>query len=113
MGKAFIAEMGKRIQERRKALRLSQEELAERSEITKQTVSRAENGQRELGAGNVMKIAQALEVSTDYLLTGEYTSADVQILNQKVTNLTNGQYEFLEDFVKKFIEICDEFYIGR
>lgn len=108
MGEAFLTEMGKRIQERRKALRLSQEELAERADISKQTVSRAENAQRELGAGNVRKIANALEVSADYLLTGEHTSADVLLLNQRATNLTGRQFGYLEDFVKKFIEMCDE-----
>lgn len=108
MGEAFLAEMGKRIHERRKTLRLSQEELAERAEMTKQTVSRAENGLRALGAGNVIKISKALEVSADYLLTGEYTGADVQILNKKIANLTNSQCRFLEDFIRNFVEMCKE-----
>ena len=108
MVEAFLIEMGKRIQERRKAQRLSQEDLAERAEISKQTVSRAENGQRELGAGNVAKLAQALGVSTDYLLTGKYTAADVQLLNQKAENLTSRQFGYLEDIVKTFIAMCDD-----
>ena len=111
MGEAVLAGMGKRILERRKTLGLSQEELAERADITKQTVSRVENNQRELGAGNLLKIANALDISTDYLLTGQYTGADVQILNQKVSNLTNRQHRFLEDFIKKFAEMCKEGFI--
>ena len=105
---AFLVEMGSRIRERRKTLRLSQEELAERANISKQTVSRAENAQRELGTGNLIKIAQALDVSSDYLLTGRYSDTDVQLLNQKIANLTSHQYGYLEDFVKKFVEMCDE-----
>ena len=108
MGEAFLAEMGKRIQERRKAQRLSQEELAEMADISKQTVSRAENAQRELGARNISKIAQALGVSSDYLLTGKYNDTNVQLLNQSAANLTSRQFSYLEDFVKKFIEMCDE-----
>jgi len=108
MGEAFLAEMGKRIQERRKTLRLSQEELAEMADISKQTVSRAENARRELGAGNLAKIAKALEVSSDYLLTGEHTASDVQLINQKAANLTHRQYSYLEDLTKKFIEMCAE-----
>ena len=108
MGEAFLAEMGMRILERRKALRLSQEELAERADMSKQTVSRAENAQRELGAGNLLKIAKALEVSPDYLLTGEHSESDVLRLSQRAANLTPPQFSYLEDFVKKFIEICDE-----
>ena len=107
----FLAGMGRRIQVRRKALRYSQEELAEKADISKQTVSRAENGKRELGAGNLMKIALALGISTDYLLTGEYTNDDVKILNQKITNLTTRQFEFLEDVVRNFTEMCKEGFI--
>ena len=108
MEQAFLAEMGRRIQERRKALRLSQEELAERADISKQTVSRAENAQRELGAGNLARISRALGVSSDYLLNGEYTGEDVRLLNQKTTNLTNRQFGYLEDLVKKFVDMCEE-----
>jgi len=108
MGDTFLSDMGKRIQERRKSLRISQEELAERAEITKQTVSRAENGQRELGAGNVLSIANALGVSTDYLLKGEYGTSDVLLLNQRAADLTSRQFNYLEDMVKKFIDMCDE-----
>jgi len=108
MGEAFLTEMGARILERRKALRLSQEELAERADISKQTVSRAENAQRELGARNLFKIAKALEVSPDYLLTGEYSESDALLLSQRAANLTPHQFTYLEDFIRKFIEICDE-----
>ena len=108
MEAAFLVDMGRRIRERRKTLRLSQEELAERANISKQTVSRAENAQRELGAGNLIKIAQALDVSSDYLLTGIYTGADIQLLNHKTANLTSHQYSYLKDFVNKFVEMCDE-----
>ena len=111
MDEAFLIEMGKRIQERRKTLRLTQEELAERADITKQTVSRIENGQRDIGARNLFKVAKALDISPDYLLTGEFGNADIQILNQKITNLSHRQYGFLEDFIKNFVEMCKEGFI--
>jgi transcriptional regulator with XRE-family HTH domain len=108
VGEAFLFGVGKRIRERRKALRLSQEELAESTGMSKQTVSRAENAQRELGAGNLAKIANALEVSSDYLLTGKQTGDDVLLLNQKVTGLTGRQFKYLEELVTMFIKMCDE-----
>ena len=108
MGEVFLAEMGKRIQERRKTLRLSQEELAEKANISKQTVSRAENAQRELGAGNLHNIAKALEVSTDFLLTGTYTENDALHLSGKAANLTNRQFAYLEDLIKIYIDMCNE-----
>ena len=108
MDDSFLLEMGKRIHEKRKSLRLSQEELAERAEISKQTVSRAENGQRELGAHNVSGLAKALETSADYLLTGERTDADVLRLDNKLKNLTDRQYQYLEEIISIFVKMCEE-----
>ena len=108
MGDDFLNDMGQRIHSKRKSLRFSQEELAEKAEISKQTVSRAENGQRELGARNVMRIARALELSADYLLTGEHVDKDSFILNKKIENLTDRQYRFLEEFVRNYIVMCED-----
>jgi len=108
MDDSFLIEMGKRIHEKRKSLRLSQEELAERVEISKQTVSRAENGQRELGAMSVARLAKALETSADYLLGGEHTDTDVLILQDKIKNLDDRQYRYLEEFISIFVKMCEE-----
>ena len=108
MDESFLIEMGKRIQEKRKSLRLSQEELAERADISKQTVSRAENGQREMGARNVVRLARALQMSADYLLAGEYTYADAAIMNQKIAGLTDRQFRFLEEYIRNYIQLCKE-----
>ena len=59
----FWVLIGKRIFEKRKSLRLSQEELAERAETSTQTVSMAERGKRELSAHTVVKLADALGMS--------------------------------------------------
>ena len=104
----FLTKMGRRIYEKRKSLRLSQEELAESAEISKQTVSRAENGQRELGAQNVARLAKALEMSADYLLTGERIDADVMALDKKLANLSERQYKFLEELIRIFIDMCED-----
>ena len=44
--KLCMEEVGKRVMERRKQLGLTQEQLAERSEVTTQFVSYAESGKR-------------------------------------------------------------------
>lgn len=108
MDDSFLLEMGKRINEKRKSLRLSQEELAERVEVTKQTVSRAENGQRELGAKNVARLAKALETSADYLLTGTRTDVDAMILDSRIRNLTDQQYRYLEEHIRVFLAMCED-----
>ena len=108
MSDIFVTDMGKRIHEKRKSLRLSQDELAERAGLSKQTVSRAENGLRELGAQNVIRMAKALDMSADYLLTGERVDADLLKLDNKIASLNDRQYKFLEELIRSFTAMCEE-----
>lgn len=64
------AEVGKRIYARRKALGITQEELADFADTTPQAISNYERGERELKAGMLVKIAAVLHISVDFLLTG-------------------------------------------
>jgi len=104
----FISSMGNRIYSLRKHLRLSQEELAEKADTTKQTISLAEKGKQELRAGNVAKIADALGVSTDYLLKGIRIDSDDMVLDRRIRNLNNDQYDFLSETINKFVDFCEK-----
>ncbi len=66
----LLRQMGKRIYDRRKQLRMTQEELAEKAGITPQTVSTAELGKKALRPENIIRICSALDISSDYLLMG-------------------------------------------
>ena len=79
-----LQEIGKRIMDRRKKLGLTQEALAEKGEVTTQFVSYAESGKRAMRPENLLKISSALEVSADYLLTGEIIDKDLLILSDKL-----------------------------
>lgn len=104
----LLVQMGKRIQRRRKQLRMTQDELAESAGITTQTVSTAERGEKALRPENIVRIAVALEVSTDYLLLGELTGTDYSILSTKISNLSLGQYHHLEDIINSYIATIQE-----
>ncbi len=95
--------MGQRMMERRKQLRLTQEEVAERADLTEQTISTAETGRKALRPENIIKICNALDVSPDYLLLGNITDTDVSILSKKVSQLTPDQYRHLEDIIDSYI----------
>ena len=79
----YLGEVGKRIMERRRKLGLTQEALAEMSDLTTQFVSYAESGKRGIRPENLMKIASALGVSTDYILTGDIIDKDKLLLSEK------------------------------
>ena len=101
----YLKEMGSRIMERRKKLGLTQEALAEMSELTTQFVSYAESGKRGMRPENLMKVAAALGVSTDYLLTGDIIDKDKLLLSEKLEKLTPKQVRIVENVIDECIEL--------
>lgn len=63
--------IGDRIREIREARTLTQDQLAERSGISKGFLSDVENNKRNPSSEYVLKIANALGASIDYLLRGD------------------------------------------
>jgi len=103
-----LQEVGKRLYERRKQLRMTQEELAERVGITAQTISTAELGKKAMRADTIIRVCGALNISADYLLFGYVSTQDLSILSQKVSQLTPEQYRHLEDAIDSFVAIAME-----
>ena len=101
----YLKEMGQRIMERRKKLGLTQETLAEKSELTTQFVSYAESGKRGMRPENLMKVAAALGVSTDYLLTGDIIDKDKLLLSEKLDKLTPHQVRIVENVIDECIAL--------
>ena len=100
-----LGEIGNRIMERRKSLGLTQEALAEKADLTTQFVSYAESGKRAMRPENLLKIAKALNVSADYLLTGDIIEKDLLLLSEKLQKLTPSQIRILETVVDECIEL--------
>jgi transcriptional regulator with XRE-family HTH domain len=63
-----LEEIGKRIEELRKSKGWTQEMLAEKLNISRNTLSKLEGGFRDFKSTEILAIAKVLEVSTDYLL---------------------------------------------
>lgn len=101
----YLDEVGKRIMERRKKLGMTQEALAEKSGVTTQFVSYAESGKRAMWPENLMKIALALGVSTDYILTGDIIDKDKLLLSEKLDRLTAKQVRIVEAVIDECIEL--------
>ena len=100
-----MVEVGQRITERRKRLGLTQEALAEKADVTTQFVSYAESGKRAMRPENLLKMANALGVSADYLLTGQIIDKDMLLLSDKLRALSPSQFRIVE----RVIDDCIEF----
>ena len=105
----YLKEMGQRIMERRKKLGLTQEALAEMSGLTTQFVSYAESGKRGMRPENLMKVAAALGVSTDYLLTGGRTRKAIKE-TIRICKDKNVLKEYLESREQEVLDMLMELY---
>lgn len=94
-----LQDIGNRITELRKRLGWTQEELAEKADLTPQFVSYAESGKRAMRPENLLKLSKALNVSADYLLTGEIVDKDLLILSDKLKQLAPSQIRIIENIV--------------
>ena len=94
-----LQDIGNRITELRKRLGWTQEELAEKADLTPQFVSYAESGKRAMRPENLLKLSKALNVRADYLLTGEIIDKDLLILSDKIKQLAPSQIRIIENIV--------------
>ena len=67
-------QIASRVRSQRKALKLTQEELAVELGVTHQHVSRIEGGHAVPSLDLLVRLSHRLGVSTDYLLTGQETA---------------------------------------
>lgn len=103
--KEFLKEMGKRILIKRKYLNLSQCQLANKAGISSQVVSSAERGVKAIRPENLLKISIALEVSADYLLSGNAPCRDQISLSKSVEYLTPKQINIINEVLEKCVQL--------
>lgn len=96
-----LNEVGKRIMERRRKIGLTQESLAEKSGLTAQCISYAESGKRTMQSRALVKIASALGVSVDYILTGNIVDKDKMLLSEKLEKLTASEVRIVESIINE------------
>lgn len=82
--------LGKRIREERQKLNLTQEMLAEDIDLTTAYIGQIERGERNLTLENLVKVANRLGVTIDYLLSDSLSSSNdtyivqlAQLLNER------------------------------
>ena len=93
---------GERVKEVRKALGLTLEKFGEKVGVTKQTVSRIENGVNNITEQMIISICRTYNVSYDYLVDG--TGGMFSDLPDTILDELCVQYE-LDDIDKKIMEI--------
>lgn len=100
MDDIVLIEMGKRIQNRRKQLALTQEQLAEMMNVSIQMVSNLERGNKAIRIDNLVNLSQLLQISTDYILTGKETAEDMNALTARIAQLSAKDRKMIELLVE-------------
>lgn len=99
-----ISSIGGRILKRRKQLGMTQEQAAEKAGLSHQFFSCVETNRKNLTAESVIKVAHALETSTDYILTGQPNHVDRNRIMEKINNLKDNELICLEKMIESYME---------
>ena len=95
----FLKDMGQRIMVRRKSLRMTQEELAEKLGVSTQMISNLELGKKAIRPENLAKVCSVLELSADFILTGTNTKTAVDAVAEKLIQLTAEELQMVNDMI--------------
>ena len=98
-----LLEIGHRLCVQRKKKGLTQDALAEKANVSAQTISHAELGKKAMRADTIIGVCRVVEISADYLLFGNTPPIDFSALNQKISQLSPEQHCCLGDIINSFI----------
>lgn len=83
-----LRDMGMRVSARRKELHLTQEQVAERMDVSLQMISNLELGKKAIRPENLLRLSQVLDISADYILSGFYSERDALDISDKFLKLS-------------------------
>ena len=97
----LLKEIGDRICQRRKQLGYTQEQIADKMDVSIQMISNLERGNKAIRIDNLIKIGKILNVSTDYILTGNQSESE---LSGKIGQLSERDYRIISKMIDMLIE---------
>ena len=101
MGKdTFLINMGIRIAQQRKELKLTQEQLAEKMGVSLQTISCIELGKKAVRPENLANLCSYLNISSDYILYGKRDSQQMTDVITKLSNLKPEEYQAVQTLIE-------------
>ena len=92
-----------RVKKLRLSLKLSQEELGERTNISQQLISKIENDDQKLTRDNMIVLADFFQVSTDYLLGRSNVRTTLEQESERL-----NRYEQYYDFIQVYEVLGDK-----
>ena len=100
----LLREMGQRVNMRRQELGLTQEQVAERMDVSLQMVSNLELGKKAIRPENLVKICHILHVSADYILTGRRSELEASAFAGKFLRLSGEHQRIIGELIDSLVE---------
>ena len=75
--------------------------------VSVQTISYTEQGVKTLRPENIVKLCKILDVSTDYIFTGESTSVLANTTSEKLSHLSSNEMVFVEMILNSCVGLCN------
>ena len=93
--------LSKKIYELRKASGMSQEQLAEKINVSRQSISKWESGESSPEIERLIELSNVFDVSTDYLLK----SSEVDELTIRTERLEKGQNDLKSKVQQEYLKM--------
>ncbi len=95
--------IGSRISDLRRIRGYTQERLAELANITIQFLSDIENNKKNMTVTTLIKLADSLHVSSDYIIYGRDSSSEYSVINAMMDTLSDKDKKNAEKLLEVFI----------
>ena len=102
----ILREIGQRISSRRRQLKMTQEQLAFVMDVSTQMISYAEQGHKAIRPENLIKLCSALDVSADYILTGQASAPEYDRLTSKLSKLSATELQHVENIIDSCLSLA-------
>lgn len=105
--KEINIQIGEQIKKAREKAMLTQEQFAERIDVSPQYVSDLERGVVGVSIATLKRVCTVLSVSSDQILFGLETENRAVAIAEKCESLSENQYMLLTEIVSKFVEAVE------
>lgn len=104
MEKKQLAEIGQRLREKRKELKLTREEFAELADISVGFYAQLEVGTSQMSIDTLIKISKSMHLPMEYILLGtEYPVCDADAVIDMLHHCTPNELKLAKQVLKLFL----------
>lgn len=101
--KEINVQIGERIKFARESLKITQEQLAEKVDVSPQYISDLERGVVGISIATLKRVCIVLCVSSDQILFGKEVDSNIIAITERCRGLNNNQIMILSEIINKFV----------